>query len=85
MCQNYNPHNAICVACESYKPGSKHHQCSSKRIEGVVLMEKITGNPMFTMNPKPKDATIDVCTTSFNPEKRELVDRLHRLMNEQQK
>lgn len=81
MCQSYNPHNPLCVICESYKPGGKHHTCSVQRIEGVILLEELTGNPMFSMNPNPQDVTVDVCETSFNPEKKELCDRLHKLIN----
>ena len=85
MCENYNPHNPFCGLCEFAKPKNMRHSCSAKRIEGVILMEEITGMPRFSPNPKPQDAMIDVCTTSFDPQKKELIDRLHRLVNDQNK
>jgi hypothetical protein len=57
MCTNYNPHDAMCVACEAVKPG-RRHMCSVLQIEALVRMEEIMGRPMFDINAEAKN----VCT-----------------------
>ena len=82
MCKSYNVHNAMCVACESAKPGGAHHTCSVARMEGLVLIEEMYGKPLYDINAEPKDVTVDLATTSFNAENAYLVNKIAEGMND---
>jgi len=81
MCSNYNRHDPLCVVCESFKPSGRHHECSVERQEQLVMLEELYGKPFFDINADPKDACVDMCTTSFNMENTILMNKVMDLGN----
>jgi hypothetical protein len=70
MCQNYNQHNSMCRACESGKPGARHHTCTDDQQVAIVMLEKKLGRPLYDINAdpaRPKYESQDVMTTGFEP------------------
>ena len=81
MCSNYNKHDALCVACESTKPTQLHHECSQARVEMLVMLEDLYKKPFFDINATPKDACVDLATTSFNMENSAIMNKVMDLSN----
>jgi hypothetical protein len=74
MCNHYNPHNALCTACEAGKAGEKKCGCTDHQQAALVQFEQQFGRPMF--DPNQKAGTVTVGETALDPQKQALLDRL---------
>lgn len=74
QCAHYNPHNALCLACEAGKPKGKECKCTDSMQHAVIRLEEITGRPLFDINAAAgKNVTIDRGSVCFNNENARLV------------
>lgn len=66
MCTQFNRNLAMCVTCESNKRGMRHCGCSDNQQYALVQLEKRMGRPMFSLNDRPKDVSIDTADDAYN-------------------
>lgn len=76
-CSNWNPHDALCLACEAGKPRNGQCRCTNDQRAAVVRLEQITGQPMFDINRAlGKNVTVDMGSMCFNSEQARLVPKM---------
>lgn len=75
MCTSYNQHNPACVACESNKPGGRHHICKPHQVAALIQLEDRLGRPFASLNQNPSNVDERIMNTSLG-ENAELMERL---------
>ncbi len=80
MCEKYNPHSAMCRACESIKTDGHHHRCTDAQQAALVQLEEHMRSPAFDPNRKP--GTVTLAETGDNRERQRLTEELYQQVKE---